>query len=79
MKARRKTSTCDAWQFNTLDCGPRWARTELRADELYLVRRSGKQLIMLGDWLVRDLDGEPMWLTDVEFRRNYELTAGERG
>jgi hypothetical protein len=76
-RARLKTELRDVWQH----CGwnaralPAWARncTENRADGLYLVRLSGKQLIERGDWIIRDLDAEPLWMTDKDFRREYQI------
>jgi len=71
MRARLNTATHDVWQYADL---PKWVQrcTEMREDGLYLVRSSGKQLIERGDWLIRDLDGEPSWVTDDEFRMQYE-------
>jgi hypothetical protein len=48
--------------------------TEWHDDGLYLVRRSGKQRIEPLDWLIRDLDGDPMWMNNEDFQREYELT-----
>ena len=76
MLARLKTATREVWQYDVglmpgwvLDC------TERHADGLYLVRRSGKQRVEPGDWLIRDLDDrDPEWMTDEDFQREYELS-----
>jgi hypothetical protein len=75
--ARLKTATREVWQYAFKGTPmPPWAEryTEWRPDGLYLVRRSGKQLIEANEWLIRDLDGDPEWMTDEDFRREYELT-----
>jgi hypothetical protein len=82
MMVRPRTEPCDAWQFASWDRGPTWVErnTEVREDGLYLLRRSGAQRVMPGEWIVRYLDNstELMWLTDAEFKREYEtLTQGE--
>jgi hypothetical protein len=71
IRARLKTETRDVWRFWI----PPWveACTEQRNDGLYLVRASGKQLIKRGEYLIRDLDGEPEWMTDAEFHLEYEV------
>jgi len=38
-----------------------------------LDRPSGRQLVNPGEWLVRTLDGEIMWMPDDEFRKEYEI------
>jgi hypothetical protein len=75
MKARLKCSVHDVWQHSGGSV-PRWvfvATDENDNGELILVRRSGRQLIERGDWLIRDLDGEPMWMTNRDFKREYEI------
>jgi hypothetical protein len=73
---RPKTDTREAWQYWpfisitqqwVLDC------TEQSYDGMYLVRHSGKQLILPREWLVRNLDGEPEWMTDEAFRHEYDI------
>jgi len=74
MLVRRKTELRDAWQYVSAVMPP-WVAscTEWRDDgDLYLVRRSGKQRIEPSEWLVRDLDGDPEWMTDSDFRDQYE-------
>jgi len=75
MLARLKTPVREVWQYDggmmpgwVLDCTVRYN------DGLYLIRRSGKQIIHPGEWLIRDLDGDPEWVTDAEFQRDYELS-----
>jgi len=71
--ARLKIATREVWQY---DGGmmPGWVldHTERHSDGLYLVRRSGKQRIEPGEYLIRDLDGDPEWMTADEFNRDYE-------
>ena len=77
--ARLRTTTQEVWQYAirgiltpgwVLDC------TEWHDDGLYLVRRSGKQLILPGEYLIRDLDdpSNHEWMTEADFLREYELT-----
>jgi len=75
--ARLRTATREVWQYY----GPRppWVRrcTEyIRGDGMYLVRRSGKQIIYPGEWLIRDLDdpSNHEWMTEEDFQREYELS-----
>jgi hypothetical protein len=75
-RARLRTPTHDVWQYApNYSLVPEWveACTETSDDGLILVRQSGKQLIDHNDWLVRDPDGEPQWLTNWEFQVQYEL------
>jgi hypothetical protein len=75
-RARLKTEVQDVWQNIYRNERPAWVRacTQWQDDaELYLVRGADKQWIGLGDWLIRDLDGAPMWMTDADFRRDYEV------
>ena len=76
--ARLKTATREVWQYDGRYGGvdPSWVMncTEYHHDGLYLVRRSGKQIIHPGEWLIRDLDGDPEWVDDATFQREYELT-----
>jgi hypothetical protein len=78
MRARRKMVTHDVWQYVELfGAKPLWVLgcTEAHYGDLYLVRSSGRQRLELGDYLIRDLDGEPMWSTDADFRREYEMLS----
>jgi len=79
--ARLKTATREVWQYDNSALWPAWVarcvkwHTNTDNDGLYLTRRSGKQRIEYGEWLIRDLDDtDPEWMTDEEFRREYELT-----
>ena len=76
-RARLKTEVQDVWQYKYRHGLPQpaWVRacTEQRNDGLYLVRGADKQRIELGDWLIRDLDGAPVWATLEDFQRDYEV------
>ena len=75
--ARLKLATREVWQYDNKTRFPQWVANCVEwndDDELYLVRRSGKQRIDKGDWLLRDLDGDPEWMTEADFFREYELT-----
>jgi len=79
--ARLRTATREVWQYNHLNEVPAWVRGcvegrdngEFEDFELYLIRRSGKQLVKKGEWLIRDLDGDPEWVDDATFQREYEV------
>jgi hypothetical protein len=75
MRAQRRTTPQEVWRYVTLNAVPRWvlACTLLEDGELFLLRRSGKQRIESGEWLIQNLDGEPEWLPDKDFRRDYAL------
>jgi hypothetical protein len=75
MKARLKTAVQDVWQSNDEGSIPTWVSgcTKWRDGELYLVRGADKQRVEPGDYLVRDLDGAPLWMTEADFRRLYEV------
>ena len=75
--ARLRTTTQEVWQYAIRGIlTPQWVIdcTEWHDDGLYLVRRSGKQRVDPLDWLIRDLDGDPLWMTNDDFQREYELT-----
>ena len=79
--ARLRTATQEVWQYDgyafSVPLMPSWvfACTERRDGSLYLVRRSGKQIIHVGEWLLRDLDDvDPEWVDDATFQREYELS-----
>jgi len=46
--------------------------TEFSDGEMFLKRNSGQQLMDYSDWLIRNLDGDPYWITDKEFQEVYE-------
>jgi hypothetical protein len=74
MLVHRKTEVREAWQYTSAAMPP-WVSscTERHDDgDLYLVRRSGKQRIEPSEWLIRNLDGDPEWMTDSSFRAEYE-------
>lgn len=74
IKVRLKTEEREAWQYNGITHAPPWVKIEYSEDykSPFLIRRSGKQLINLTDWIIRDLDGEPEWLTNDEMIKKYE-------
>ena len=80
MWARPRVPTVQVWQYTgqALLRVPAWISrcTEMHSDGLYLVRSSGKQRIETSEWLVEETDGNPLWLTDVEFNAEYELAPG---
>ncbi len=81
LKPRPPAATLIAWQFlgQPLPQWPSWVqagctlqrgadgRLELRHD-----RRSGSQIVHLGEWLVKDLDGGVCFYTDAELRRDFD-------
>jgi hypothetical protein len=77
MKVRQIMPIQDAWQCD----GPRpnWVmncteRKEEDGEAVVVVRRrTGKQLVREGEWLVRDLDGDPLWFTNNVFWEQYEM------
>jgi hypothetical protein len=78
---RPVTQPAIAWQFNgqPLHQWPSWVQDcctmRKAADgalELLHARRSGGQAVYLGEWLVRDLDGEACCYTDGEVRKRFE-------
>jgi hypothetical protein len=78
MLARLKTDTVEVWQYVSPSM-PAWVarytvwHTNTDNDGLFLVRKSGKQRIEVNEWLIRDLDGDPMWMTNEEFDDEYEI------
>lgn len=83
MRVLPKTEPRDAWQYVPEQGAFEWPLWVLNStswggeneDDLFLVRRSGKQLVKPGDWLIRDLDGDPERLTDAEMRKQYQQVA----
>jgi hypothetical protein len=81
LKPRPPAATLIAWQFTgqPLHQWPTWvqASCSLQRDadgkfELRHQRRSGTQIVYLGEWLVRDLDGGICFYTNAELRREFE-------
>jgi hypothetical protein len=78
---RPRAQPVQAWQYEgygiSIPLMPSWvvACTERRDGSLYLVRRSGKQRIECGEWLIRNLDGDPEWMTEAEFTEKFEEAA----
>ena len=79
VRVRPVSAIREAWQLTEVnfDTRPQWTLSWLRCrdGEYLLNRRAGAQVICVGEWLVRDLDGEPEWLTDKQFRRKYEVVG----
>jgi hypothetical protein len=79
VKARLKTEVQDVWQNIEPTLMHRYAPTWVHgctcwhSDGLYLVRGPDKQMVDVGDYLVRDLDGAPLWMMAADFRRDYEV------
>lgn len=75
---RPRTEAREAWQWNGQADWSAWvsACCVREGSALRLKRRSGTQLVYLGEWLVRDLDGEPEWYRDCEMRRDFDLNGG---
>jgi hypothetical protein len=81
LKPRPPAATLVAWRFvgQPLHQWPNWvqASCSLQRDadgkfELRHERRSGTQIVYLGEWLVRDLDGGVCYYNDAELRREFE-------
>jgi hypothetical protein len=81
LKPRPPAATLVAWQFigQPLHEWPSWVQSScsLQRDsdgklELRHERRSGVQIVYLGEWMVRDLDGGVCYYTDAELRLTYE-------
>lgn len=54
---------------------PAWVRGcvgEVEEGVPCLVRKSGRQILHPGEWLIRDLDGDPEWLTHDRMCREYD-------
>jgi len=71
-----------AWQFTgqPLHEWPSWVqsgcslqRSEDGHLELRHERQSGTQIVYLGEWLVRDLDGGVCFYTDAELRKEFDV------
>lgn len=74
---RPKVETREAWQY-TAGIVPEWvsACVEWTNGDAYLVRRSGKQLLNRGEWIVQNLDGDPEWLTHDQMRKTFDEVVG---
>jgi len=81
VRLRNSAPITEAWQHNgQMALAPLWVKASTidRPHELILDRNSGRQLVNLGEWLVRDLDGSPLWLTSDDFYRDYEILTGRK-
>jgi hypothetical protein len=75
-----------AWQFSgqPLHEWPNWVQSSCslqRSDDGHLElrheRRSGTQIVYLGEWLVRDLDGGVCFYTDAEIRKEFDIAPSQ--
>ena len=78
MIVRIKVPKQMAWQYmGHMEDAPKWARAcviQMKFGPPVLERRSGRQTLLPFEWLVKDLDSvDPLWFTDVDFRREYEV------
>jgi hypothetical protein len=82
LKPRPTNVALIAWQFSgqPLHEWPSWVQSSCslqRSDdgrlELRHERRSGTQIVYLGEWLVRDLDGGVCFYTDAEIRKEFDI------
>ena len=73
----RNVPVIDAWQYQPGKHFPTWVRQylEQRDEELLLKRMSGKQLLLPGEWVVRDLDGDPEWYTSDDFFKTFRVVS----
>ncbi len=65
---------CQAWQYGS-GIPPVWADDCLRmndAGELLHVRQSGMQVLRLGEWLIKSLEGGVVFYTDAEMWKVFE-------
>lgn len=71
---RLRSQPVQAWQYDDYYDMPRWVKMECLVNDgnLILDRRSGRQLVNPGEWLVRDLDGGIVWYSHEEFERTFE-------
>jgi hypothetical protein len=84
LKPRPVNVALIAWRFTgqPLHEWPGWIQSGCalqRGDdgqlELRHERRSGPQVLYLGEWLVRDLDGGVCFYTDAEVRRQFDIAV----
>jgi hypothetical protein len=72
---RRRRAVCAfRWIREPAGRWPAWVArcSVLAGGELWHERRSGRQLVARGEWLVRELDGTVLFYTDDEIRRRFE-------
>jgi hypothetical protein len=82
LKPRPSNVALIAWQFTgqPLHEWPTWVQSSCSLQrcqdgqlELRHERRSGAQIVYLGEWLVRDLDGGVCFYADTEIRRQFDI------
>jgi hypothetical protein len=75
-----KAATREAWQYTGRpdEVVPRWARVYVTYEDgdMWLHRHSGTQQINPGEWLVRNLYGDPEWLTHDQMRKTFDEVVG---
>jgi len=76
MTVQRTSEKLQAWQFTgqAMFGWPAWVqRIAVRTapTELVIERRSGRQFVYVGEWLLREPDGAVLWCTDRDYRRDY--------
>jgi len=76
IQVRPKADKRIAWQYNygERNTWPEWVENNTKwiDDELFLKRRSGNQLMLHGDWLIKDLDGGIIWCRNVDIWNEWE-------
>lgn len=67
------TQPLKAWQYVDYATAPAWVTKDcfFNGNGLVHDRQSGRQIVDRGDWLVRSLDGEVGFYTDVEFNKMF--------
>ena len=64
-----------AWQFRGQPRGvwPEWVNGKSSEFGIELIhdRKSGRQVVYMGEWLVRMPDGDVWWFTDEEMHHNF--------
>lgn len=82
LRVSLKTPTLAAWQFNgqRADAWPHWVQrccaqyiNNDGVPEIKHHRRSGIQILYLGEWLVCDPDGFTWFHTDAGIRQLYDV------
>lgn len=78
MIVKPKSQEREAWRYTGQPAyvWPAWVRAcvhpQAHCGALCLTRKSGKQWLNPGEWLVRNLDGDPEWLTHDRMCREYD-------